>query len=142
MISHEDEKQDVDIELNKGFAPKIEKGYYGPKDYLCNLELSTAPLNSNFVMTSFHVSSHDGRTDSQKKTKHQYIQDAFIRNYKGARSLYQVLVLVADFDDMFGTHHPSTIISSEFLNFFNTNNIDVVKSCTNFAYCCFPLKFD
>ena len=43
-----DEKSDIDIELNKVVFPKNQQDSYGSHDILCNLELSTAPLEHKF----------------------------------------------------------------------------------------------
>ena len=50
-----DEKSDIDIELNKVIVPKNKQGFYGFKDYLHNLKLSTAPLEPKFCVVS-HLS--------------------------------------------------------------------------------------
>ena len=51
-----------------------------PKDYLCSLELSTAPLEPKFGVASHFISSHDGKTESRNQIKHQYIQEVFVSN--------------------------------------------------------------
>ena len=63
-----DEKLDIDIGLNKVVAPKHKR------DYLCNLELFTTPLDTTFGVTSHFINSHDGKTDSGNQPKHQLIK--------------------------------------------------------------------
>ena len=72
-FSHMDEKFDSIIGLNDIVVPKNKHGYYGSKNYLHNLELSTAPLDTKFGVASHFFSSHDGKTDSENLTKHHYI---------------------------------------------------------------------
>ena len=79
-ISHVDKKPDIDIQLNEVVAPKNENGDYGSKDYLCKLQLSVAPLESQFIMAFHFCSCYDSKTDTGNKTKHQYIKEAFISN--------------------------------------------------------------
>ena len=62
-----DEKSDIDIGLNEVIVPKNKQGSYGSKDYLHNLELSTAPLEPNFGVASHFISSYDGKTDGRIK---------------------------------------------------------------------------
>ena len=64
FFSHMDEKSDIDIGLNEVIVPKNKQGSYGSKDYLHNLELSTAPLEPKFGVASHFISSHDDKTNS------------------------------------------------------------------------------
>ena len=64
FFSYKDEKSDIDINLNEVIVPKSKQGSYGSRDYLCNLELSTAPLEPKFGVASHFTSIHDGETDS------------------------------------------------------------------------------
>ena len=64
-----DEISDIDIELNEVIVPKNKWGFYGSKDYLCNLELVTAPLDPKFGVVFHFISSHDDKTNSGYQTK-------------------------------------------------------------------------
>ena len=75
-----DEKSDIDIGLNKVVVPRSKQGSYGSKDYLQNLEISTASIEPKFGIASHFISSHDGITDSGNQTKHHNIQEVFINN--------------------------------------------------------------
>ena len=44
-----DEKSDIRRELNEVDVPNNKQDFYGSKNYLCNLELSTASLIPHFV---------------------------------------------------------------------------------------------
>ena len=74
-----EEKPDINMEFNKVVVPK-KQGIYGPNNYIYNFELSTDPLDLKFGIASHCISSHDGRTDTENQTKHQYIQKAFVSN--------------------------------------------------------------
>ena len=80
FLSHMDEKSDIDIGLNEVVIPKSKQGSYGSKNYPCNLELSTAPLDPKFGLSSHFINSHDSDTDSRNQTKHQFIQEVFVSN--------------------------------------------------------------
>ena len=58
---------------------KNEQGVYWSKDYLSNLELSTAHIDPKFNVAPHFTSSFDGGADTGNQTMHHYIQDAFLK---------------------------------------------------------------
>ena len=66
------------VRFNKSVVPINKQGDYELDGYLCNLELSVAPLDPKFGLVSHFVSNHYGNTDAGNKTKQQYIQEAFV----------------------------------------------------------------
>ena len=68
FFSHMNEKSLIDIGLNEVAFAKGKQGSYGSKDYLHNLELSTASLNPKFVVASHIISNCIIKTDSGNQT--------------------------------------------------------------------------
>ena len=77
---HVDEKTGIEIKVNQVVVPKSKQVVNGFKDYLCNLELSTAPLDLINSLTSYLNKCHGSKTDTGNQTKHQCIQEAIVNN--------------------------------------------------------------
>ena len=58
------------VRLNEVFVPKNKQGFYGSKDNLHILEISTAPLDPKFGVISHVIMSCNGKTDWGDQTKH------------------------------------------------------------------------
>ena len=100
FFSHMDEKSDIDIKFNEVFASKNMQGSYGAKDYLHDMELSTATLDPKFDVASHFISSHDDKINSRNQTKYQYMQEAFVSNIVKIEDT-QIRCAQYDFMDIF-----------------------------------------
>ena len=76
----EDELTIADVLANSILVSKGNRGEYGTRDYIRNMDAATYALEPKMGVPSHFVSSRDGEVESGNQNKNQYIQELFVSN--------------------------------------------------------------